>query len=178
MNFVDDIANMRIGPARNVCAFSPNRKYRYKLSRTWNAAQPLLVVIMLNPSVADEFKLDPTVTRVVKRAMYNNFGGVVIHNLFALVSTYPKALKTSFAPIGQENDVYIAETLQTQRSQVCVAWGPGGAFLGRERTVLKMCYQYEVPVSCLGLTDQGFPRHPLHVAYSVPFQPYAGRFAE
>jgi hypothetical protein len=43
-------------------AFSPDRTFRYALERSWGIG-PTLLFIGLNPSTADEYTNDPTVTR-------------------------------------------------------------------------------------------------------------------
>ena len=43
--------------------FSEDLVYRYRLSRVWDAGLPLLGWLMLNPSTADAFRVDPTVNR-------------------------------------------------------------------------------------------------------------------
>jgi hypothetical protein len=168
---------MRIPPPPYDCDFSRDRKYRYSLRRIWGSGDNLLTAIMLNPSIADKTRLDPTVTRVVKRALHAQYDGVTILNLFALVSTYPKMLYGAADPVGPRNDEKIVATLK-RSSQVLVAWGPDGKFRGREQTVLDLCYASGADVRCLGLTAEEFPRHPLHVAYEVPFGRYQGRFAK
>src|SRR5450432_378408 len=145
------IANMRIPPPPYDCFFSPGRKYRYSLRRIWGNGDNLLTAIMLNPSAAAETKLDPTVTRVVKRALHAQYDGVTILNLFALVSTYPKVLYGDEDPVGPLNDETIVATLK-RSSQVVIAWGPSGKFRGREETVLDLCYASGADVRCLGLT--------------------------
>jgi len=169
---------MRIPPPPYDCDFSRGgRKYRYSLRRIWGKGDNLLTAIMLNPSIADETKLDPTVMRVAKRALHAQYDGVIILNLFALVSTYPKMLYDTADPVGPRNDETIVATLE-RSSQVLVAWGPNGKFRGREQTVLDLCYASGADVQCLGLTAEDFPRHPLHVPYEVPFRRYQGRFAK
>jgi len=43
--------------------FSRCRRWRYLLWRRWDASRPVANFLMLNPSTADEFKLDPSCTR-------------------------------------------------------------------------------------------------------------------
>jgi hypothetical protein len=168
---------MRIPPPPYDCYFSRDRRYRYSLRRIWGNGDNLLTAIMLNPSKANETKLDPTVTRVVKRALHAQSDGVTILNLFALISTYPKMLYDDDEPVGPRDDETIVATLK-RSSQVLVAWGPNGKFRGREQTVLDLCRASGADVRCLGLTAEKFPRHPLHVAYEMPFERYQGRFAK
>lgn len=168
---------MRIPPPPYDCVFSRDRKYRYSLRTIWRRGDNLLTAIMLNPSVANETRLDPTVTRVVKRALHAQYDGVTVLNLFALVTTYPKMIYGADDPIGPLNDETIVATLK-HSSHVLVAWGPNGKFRERDQKVLDLCRAHRVDVQCLGLTAEEFPRHPLHVAYEVPFGRYQGRFAK
>ena len=50
----------------NECTFSPDRRHRYGLVHRWNPlfGDKLVLWIGLNPSTADEAKLDPTLTRI------------------------------------------------------------------------------------------------------------------
>ena len=42
--------------------------YRYSLMRAWNASQPTITFVLLNPSTADAVDLDPTLRRCVSFA--------------------------------------------------------------------------------------------------------------
>jgi hypothetical protein len=44
-------------------AFSKCRRWRYLLWRSWDEKRPAANFLMLNPSTADEVKLDPSCTR-------------------------------------------------------------------------------------------------------------------
>jgi hypothetical protein len=58
----------------------------------------------LNPSIADEQQLDPTLrcTRAFSAAW--GYNGFIMTNLFGLVSTDPAGLYAVADPIGPEND--------------------------------------------------------------------------
>jgi len=77
--------------------FSDDRKYRYVLWRVWNTGKPILGCVGLNPSVANEFKNDPTITRGIVRADRNGFGGFIMTNMYGLVSTDPNTLLNNSA---------------------------------------------------------------------------------
>jgi hypothetical protein len=53
---------------RKEAEFSACRKNRYALWRVWNEADPLVMFIGLNPSVADETADDPTIRRCIQFA--------------------------------------------------------------------------------------------------------------
>ena len=80
-------------------AMSECGQYRYRLGRQWGPGQYLLFV-MLNPSTADEVVNDPTVERCERRARLWGYDGLVVTNLFALVSTDPKGLLAAADPMN------------------------------------------------------------------------------
>jgi hypothetical protein len=160
--------------------FSDDAKYRWWLKAELEPnLYPSLCAFMLNPSVAGSVthgvvRSDPTVTRLIRRAR-NLYGRVWVVNLFALISTDPKNLYTSAAPVGTPNDEHIDRILAL-KPDVLVAWGPNGQFLGRDLKCLNRIYKHGITPLCLGLTKDGFPKHPLHIAYAVPFTKYEGRY--
>ena len=68
--------------------FSRCRKWRYHLWRRW-ADGPVANFLMLNPSTADEVKLDPSCTRARLYAERWGFGALVVTNLFAWRASWP-----------------------------------------------------------------------------------------
>lgn len=145
--------------------------YRYLLGRTWGSQAPRCCFVMLNPSTADGTVDDPTIRRCVGFARKWGFGAMSVVNLFAFRATYPAQLNTASDPVGPENDGHIlVETSRKDCELVIAAWGAHGAN-HKER-----CKEVEGVVhqrmSCLGLTKDGHPRHPLYVpsnAVLVPF---------
>ena len=53
--------------------FSEDRKYRFSLWRIWNQELPLMMVIGLNPSTANETDNDNTIQSVCRIAKYNGY---------------------------------------------------------------------------------------------------------
>lgn len=151
--------------------FSPDRAYRYALTRRWNSDRPMTAFIMLNPSTADAFTTDATLRRCVSFACNWGAGGVLLVNLFGLCSTDPHALYDHPDPVGPENDAVIADRLSQVDEVVPViaAWGVHGELHGRGREVASRLAAHGVPLSCLGTTKDGHPRHPLYLpANAVP----------
>jgi len=143
---------------------SATRKYRYSLWRIWDERLPLLLIIGLNGSTADENTDDPTIIRGMYRAGHGGFGGLLMANLHGYRTLDPHELMRVADPVGDENDFYLRELIGKAGLRVC-AWGNYGNFMGRADIVLKM-----VPDPyCLGITKQGQPIHPLYVPYSQPF---------
>jgi hypothetical protein len=168
-----DRASSLIDDGRSATAtFSPCRTYRYALTRRWSE-RPLAVFVMLNPSTADAFTLDPTVRRCISFAVEWAAGGVLVLNLFALRSTDPKALYSHADPVGPDNDVVITEHLPTGEpaGPVIAAWGAGPdgprparrMLRSRAERVAALLRARGARPLCLGLTQAGHPRHPLYI---------------
>ena len=91
-------------------------------------------------------------------------------NLFAFRATDPARLPADESAIGPENDRYLTAIAQEPTGDIIVAWGTKGSFLGRDAAVLSLLAPR--PLWCLGVTAEGFPRHPLYVRGDIPFTPY------
>ena|GEM_PF-126892 len=150
---------------RTDAIFSPDRKYRYALYRIWNEKKPFVMFVGLNPSTANEKTNDPTVARCVRFADSWDYGGMVMTNTFAYVSTDPNALLAIPDTIGLENNSYLAKTAKEAGIIVC-AWGYFPRHIARQTEVLNMLRSIH-PVYHLGLTKEGWPRHPLYLKKDV-----------
>jgi hypothetical protein len=157
----------------SIAIFSPDMEYRYVLTKkTGIPGNKILIWLMLNPSTADAFKLDPTVTRCFKRSQRMGANEMIILNLFAMRSPYPTDLYKVFDPVGQWNNYWISYvvTLKENISIVC-AWGSHPKVKERAEYVLGMIPK-QIPLLCLGITKEGWPVHPLHIAYEKNFESF------
>jgi hypothetical protein len=152
--------------------FDPSRRYRYLLTRTWDAERPPAVWVMLNPSAADAFTDDPTIRRCVRFAARCHAGGIVVINLFAYRATDPAVLRRTGDPVGALNDEFIRKACQPSGGLIIAAWGVHGALRGRAETVTRMLAATGAQLACLGTTGQGHPRHPLYVPADTPLISY------
>lgn len=153
--------------------FSDDRRYRYLLWRWWgDGSGQKCCFVMLNPSTADENVLDPTVTRCVGFAHGWGFSGIVVANIFALRATKPKELYRSTGPIGSKNDQAIAAAALQSACVVC-AWGVHGGYMHRGEEVKQLLANFE-PV-CLGMTRDGYPKHPLYLKRDTQRRPFGRR---
>lgn len=140
--------------------FSDCLKYRYALWRTWDENNGHVMFIGLNPSTADETKDDPTVRRCIGFARAWGFGGIHMLNLFAYRATNPKELKKAEDPVGPENNEYLKQYLDPPRLNIA-CWGVHGAFKDRGESVIELLGIENL--SCLDVTRDGHPRHPLYL---------------
>lgn len=162
--------------------------YRYLLTRKIGAGKRTICWVMLNPSTADEQRNDPTLRRVIGFSQHG-FDVVLVVNLYAKRATDPKDLfpgtqvpvaaagsTAAAAPIasavGPANDLAIAYAARRAEVVVC-AWGAGRAAVIRQREAMEAILPASRrPPKCLGLTLDGFPRHPLYVRREQPLVPF------
>ncbi len=174
---------------------SPCGTWRYWLSRMFAGSDgPVGLVIMVNPSTADDKTDDPTIQSLLRRARIWGWGGFYVVNLFAFRSSHPDDLLVpakSRDPIGPENDATIAklaEQVAAAGGKFLAAWGstvdlsdPHGRpeLRGRNTAVLGRLVALG-EVLCLGRSGNGSPTHPMargkhRVPDDAPLEVYAAR---
>lgn len=158
--------------------FSPCGQFRYRLER--QLERPCfdgrtLTVVMVNPSTADAEKDDATIRKVKGFAERAGYGRVVVGNLFAYRSTDIKGLATVADPRGEHNNAYLSKMIY-EADALLFAWGPVAKvpkkFRTRWTTIAKLAREAGRTPLCLGVCNDGHPRHPLMVAYAQPLVPW------
>lgn len=148
---------------------SPCGKYRYLLTRRWDAGRRC-VFVMLNPSTADANVDDPTIRRCIGFAKREKCGGLAVLNLYALRATDPKELR--MAPDLQgpndENYKYLEAAVEPEALLVA-AWGVRPTAPPIQRFLLA---HLDHPMYALRLTKDGHPGHPLYVPASAELVPF------
>lgn len=160
------------GPVRSGAHFDPTGAFRYTLWREWDREAPRLAWVLLNPSTADADVDDPTIRRCMSFAWRWGYGSIEVVNLYAWRASKPAALEAAGFPVGPGNDRAVRRAVR-RADRVVVGWGAFAARDDRFRAVLRRLGR--VPLSCLGTTAGGQPRHPLYVrgdteplAYKAP----------
>lgn len=151
--------------APSTAIYSDCERYRYALTREWDAQGKRVLFVMLNPSTATEVQNDPTVERCERRARTLGYGGFRVTNIFAWRDTDPKLMRAAADPIGPENDKAIHEGC-LWADDVIAAWGTHGAHLARGADVEAILRASGKPLYHLGLSKAGHPKHPLYIAYA------------
>jgi hypothetical protein len=150
--------------------FSDCGTYRYRLWREWDASRPTLAFVMLNPSTADHFVDDPTITRCFARAVANDFGRLEVANLFPLRATKPDVLLSHADPVGPRGlaNRAILETVDHASMVIC-AWGADKSAAARAAGVMRLLRVTGMHARLfhLGLNQDGSPKHPLYVPTSI-----------
>jgi hypothetical protein len=153
------------------------QRYRYSLRRTWDHGAKAVLFCMLNPSIADSMREDPTLVRCINFAQRWGFRGLEIVNIFAFISTDPAGLRGAADPVGPANAEGIQRALRRTHATI-VAWGAGGAastkekFGAAERVALDLLRAADRPIECLGYTVARQPRHPLMLPKTAAREPF------
>ena len=142
--------------------FSPCRRWRYLLWRRWNESKPVANFLMLNPSTADEVKLDPTCSRARDYAERWGYGALIVTNVFGWRATDPGEMKAVKDPVGPGNDVAIVRAARDSTIVVC-AWGNHGAHMDRSAAVRKLLGAEKIKLHTLRVNAGGEPAHPLYL---------------
>jgi hypothetical protein len=147
--------------------FDSSRKYRYALIRYWAPGPPLLF-IGLNPSTADEFKLDQTVRKCCVFARNLGFPGLLMGNVYSYRATDPKDLfkvENRVSPVENpsQNDKALIK-MHSDAGMTIAGWG-SKIEDDRAKTVLENL-KFK-PLYCLGKNKDGNPKHPLYIPYGT-----------
>lgn len=162
-------------PPTSSAEFSPCGRFRYRLTRTWDAAAPALLFVMLNPSTADASDDDPTIRRCIGFGRRERAGGLVVVNLFAFRATDPKALENAPDPIGPDNARWVETCAAEASGPIIAAWG--ASVPRRHEDAVGQKILPLLPANrlrCLGRTASGAPRHPLYLLATAALEPWPG----
>lgn len=163
------------GEMKRPAIFDESGQFRYSLLRRWRGGKGRVAMILLNPSTADATRDDPTLRRCIGFARRWGFASLEVVNLFAYRATRPQQLQQAADPVGPENDNHLMRAARNAGA-VVAAWGVHGVLAGRNVEVLRVLAGLGLPLSCLGLTLAGHPRHTLYLPNHtplIPFQPNA-----
>lgn len=169
------------GTRESGAVFSECENYRYALWREWNAEDPMLMFIGLNPSTATHEADDPTIRRCKRFAKDNGYGSLAMLNLFAFRATKPADMLSADDPIGLLTDQYLQE-FHERAGRTVAAWGTHGSRYDRRDWWVSRLERIGPNAKarhlgedfwCLGTTKDGHPRHPLYVPADQKFLRYA-----
>jgi hypothetical protein len=134
--------------------FCNTKKNRYFLKREWDNSKGLLLYLMLNPSVADEKKDDPTIRRLISFTKKFNYGGFLVGNIFTTITPNPKEIDRSKG-ISDKNFKELFKLIN-KVDQIVYAWGN----TVEEPQLLK---ELVLNPKCFGKNLNGTPKHPLYL---------------
>jgi len=164
--------------------------FRFTLTRIWDVSKPLVLFIMLNPSIADANKDDPTIRRLIGFAERWGAGGFHVGNLFPYRETCPKMLhawlsgqilykgwNSENVPDWMMENIRHLESLSKECGKIVCAWGVNGVDIsaindqdrwpGLKYNEIVKLLRGRDNLYHMGLTINGEPRHPLYLPYSA-----------
>ena len=148
--------------SRITAAFSDCQQYRYQLREIWDPTRPLVLWLLMNPSVACLDNSDPTLRKTGKYARAWGYGGQLVGNVHAYRATDKTRLLEVTDPIGPENDRMILEMAAEARTIVLAYGQPPKARRPRGPQLTRLLSTHP-GLSHLRLAKNGTPVHPLYL---------------
>lgn len=151
--------------------FSECQKYRYQLREIWDSSQPLVLWLLMNPSVACTDYSDPTLRKTGQFSRAWGYGGQLVGNVHAYRATDKSRLLQVADPVGPKNDRMILE-MAAEAKAVVLAYGqPPQALRARGADVVTLLRHH--PGLChLRLAQDGTPVHPLYLPSTLRPKPH------
>jgi hypothetical protein len=147
--------------------FSPDKRCRWWLKRSWAPARGLVLYAGLNPSRAGADIDDMTVTKGMGFARLWGFGGTMHGNAYPYIATNPADLAHCTEEEIERNDAELL-AMAEQAALVVLAWGSFPKFKQRFWKVARLLAPFN-PM-CVGRTKDGFPQHISRIAYKTPLE--------
>ena len=142
--------------------FSKCQKYRYGLSEIWDTNKPLVLWLLMNPSVACVEYGDPTLRRTGMFSRSWGYGGQLVGNILAYRSTDKMNLLKIKDPIGARNNKVILDMSKKAETVVLAFGQPPKKLQYRGEEVIELLKNH--PNLCyLKLSKDGTPIHPLYL---------------
>jgi len=144
-------------------SFDFHKAHRYSLYRQWDRTKRFMVMVGLNPSVADAQTDDQTIRRGMHFARREDCGGLYMVNLHTVIATDPKDLWLYLGGHGEQIARWLSPRTHLGGAMnmgglIVPAWGGfRGEPIVRQR-FLELFGQKDL--FCLGRTKSGAPRHP------------------
>lgn len=147
------------------------KTYRYTLTCFWGGRDHparSLAFLMLNPSTEDHAVDDPTIRRCMGFARREGYDGIMVANLSAYRTAYPRELLFARNPVGPDNNKYIRKCLAC--GDIVAAWGSNGIACARAPEIKTLLAGRAL--KCLGVNKNGSPKHPLYIPADAPLVPW------
>lgn len=162
-----------IGVAGRGAIISDCGRYRYRLERD-GPGHGATAIIMVNPSTADAETDDATIRKLKGFGERNQWGRLIVGNLFALRATDVRELSKVEDPVGPENDDWLWRIVCSVDRIIC-AWGPLSKQPRYHRARWRRAIEIagSVPLFSIGAPAKcGHPKHPLMLPYDSPIVPW------
>jgi len=128
------------------CFFSNCKSYRWSLDINISFKEKEIIFIGLNPSISNEYLLDNTTKKIIKICAKYNYGKIKLINLFGIISSSPKLLKTHPDPVGHLNNKIIEYNInywsKSNNCDLWIGWGNKGNLFDRDIQVYNIIKKY------------------------------------
>lgn len=152
--------------------FSPCQRYRYELAEIWNPERPLVMWLLMNPSVASIEHADPTLIRTSHFSRAWGYGGQLIGNVHGYRATDKNRLLEVDDPIGPDNIAALSKMAATAEKVIAGFGQPPRALRHNGPNILRhLAGENASKLFCLRLAKDGTPCHPLYLPGDL--QPFA-----
>ena len=160
-------------------AFNADRTRRFRLWRIWAKDFPLLVIVGMNPSKADENDNDPTVERCARRADLLGYGGIEMVNMLDIIETDSRKLDQMPSDLrcSSANSQVLRDAIthaRAGRADILCGWGKPGQKYGAVAWFATQAARADVTLFCLKRNKDGSPVHPLYQPYDKEFEWFGG----
>ena len=142
--------------------FSIDGHNRYSLSRIWENKLPKVLFIMLNPSIANSKKNDPTIRKIISYSKSWGFGGVYVGNIYSNISPYPKDIRLIKFHREKKN-IESIKKMKEKTELTVFSWGNNEKTPNWLKATIKNPYYIE-------LSKNGIPKHPLYLKKNLKYQ--------
>lgn len=143
--------------------FSENKEYRYLLRKEWDSKKKKAMVVMINPSTANDISMDFTTLYTLNNLQSLDFGGVDIVNLYPKITNKLKMIDISEEEIKLNNNLIIE--LVEKVDTIILAWGKKGEnskkIFTQQHSLIKLLNKYHEKTFVLGDGSGGSWYHPL-----------------
>lgn len=152
------------------------KTWRYLLERETGQPGPTGMFCWVNPSTADAEKDDASSRKGIGFATRLGWSGYKLVNLFAYRTKDIRYLKAAGdSATGPDNDRHIEQAMRDADFHV-VGWGSLAklpeSMRGRWKDIVRIADRVGCTLHCIGLCDDGHPRHPLMTGYITPVRPW------
>lgn len=104
--------------------FSEDKKHRFLLRKQWDSKKPSAMILMINPSNAEEIVVDHTTMFTINNLSKLGYGNVDILNMFSKVGTKLRMGVHMEELTVVENDDFILKSAE-KADIIVIAWGKG-----------------------------------------------------
>lgn len=142
--------------------YGPNREYRTLLSYQWGEGRHLLAA-MMNPSVANEYCLDPTLAKIGRLAEKWGYSGFSVVNACDYRCTDSRLLSKTPYPCSGANS-HICASAAHHSDMVIVGYGKLHKSLQcYAEAMVRALRTSGKPLYALAVNKDGSPQHPLYI---------------